>query len=153
MSFGTIYSCKNPLGPKYIGALCIFSLASVLTGWPTGSSVCCGKNKVKKNSSAHSRIWFTCVARVPIMKSSALQINSKTLMLPPSWCWTLIWRVHARNLASWYHTCRLVYNMSLLDCPNKTLLRRAMLCGQTTQAGKRNQHILCRKNRDDVWKN
>ena len=116
-------------------------------------TVCCGKNKVKKYSSAHSRIWFTWVARVPIMKSSALQINSKTLVLPPSWCWTLRWRVHARNRASWHHTCRLLYNMSLLDWPNKTLLRRAMLYGQTTQAGKRNQHILCRKHRDDVWKN
>ena len=43
--------------------------------------------------------------------------------------------------------------MTLLDRPNKTLFRRAMLCDQMTQAGKRNQRIFCRKHRDVFWNN
>ena len=43
--------------------------------------------------------------------------------------------------------------MTLLDRPNKTLFRRAMLCRQMTQPGKRNQRIFCRKYWDDFWNN
>ena len=35
--------------------------------------------------------------------------------------------------------------MTLLDRPNKTLFRRAILCGEMTQAGKRNKVIFSRK--------